>query len=405
MRRRNKYLYQLILTGAVLVIVPTIFFFAFFLKRSFEEINAVNIDYYENMCETFGGAFTEKITEAKSNVLNFATKSWDGTYKDKVIYKGTEKMAENPYYYWEAAAEIAEYGKGVGNQSMGVYYYDADFILCDEKKYTVQLMIKNEFGEENGNLQRLENFFSEDVYVRSKMIFAPVYGKDGSYQELLVGFCTFLGEKKEKVLCFYRLKPEDMSFFYQSTKGRSWEKYYVMDSESGELLYGIGEVDTEKDFTELLFSVENQKEKYAPQESYVVHNVKQKLTFVLDVSEDREQNNVFQFYRDMQKYMLYVLLLMIGVAVLAMLFAPFEVDVTAYLKQGENQVTIVMLSGNRNLLGPHHRPEGESYSVGPSTFSNKRGWADNKALPTWTEDYSFVLFGCEWNGGKDVCTN
>lgn len=78
-----------------------------------------------------------------------------------------------------------------------------------------------------------------------------------------------------------------------------------------------------------------------------------------------------------------------------MLFAPFEVEVTKYLKSGENKISIVMLSGNRNLLGPHHRPEGESYSVGPSTFSNKHGWADDKTLPAWTDDYNFVLFGCE----------
>ena len=78
-----------------------------------------------------------------------------------------------------------------------------------------------------------------------------------------------------------------------------------------------------------------------------------------------------------------------------MIFAPFELDVTELLKDGENVVTIVMLSGNRNLLGPHHKPEGESYSVGPDSFSNKIGWTDNKSLPPWTDNYNFVLFGCE----------
>ena len=78
-----------------------------------------------------------------------------------------------------------------------------------------------------------------------------------------------------------------------------------------------------------------------------------------------------------------------------MMFAPFELDVTELLKQDENKVTIVMLSGNRNLLGPHHKPEGESYSVGPSSFSNQIGWTDDKTLPPWTDYYNFVLFGCD----------
>ena len=77
------------------------------------------------------------------------------------------------------------------------------------------------------------------------------------------------------------------------------------------------------------------------------------------------------------------------------MFSPFEVDVTELLKDGENKVTVHLFSGNRNLLGPHHKPEGESYSVGPDTFSNKRGWTDDPSLPTWTDNYNFVLFGVE----------
>ena len=78
-----------------------------------------------------------------------------------------------------------------------------------------------------------------------------------------------------------------------------------------------------------------------------------------------------------------------------MLFSPFVVDVTDYLVDGENEIIINMLSGNRNLLGPHHRPYGESYYVGPDTFSSKNGWSDDPKLPPWTDNYNFVLFGAE----------
>ena len=77
-----------------------------------------------------------------------------------------------------------------------------------------------------------------------------------------------------------------------------------------------------------------------------------------------------------------------------LMFSPFELNITEQLRNGENEVSIQLLSGNRNLFGPHHKPMGENYFVGPSTFSDVRGWTDNDG-PTWTDDYNFVIFGCE----------
>ena len=76
-----------------------------------------------------------------------------------------------------------------------------------------------------------------------------------------------------------------------------------------------------------------------------------------------------------------------------LMFAPHSADITEYLKNGENEIKINLLSGNRNLLGPHHKPQGEIYNVGPSTFTDKHGWADDKSKPAWTDDYGFVKFG------------
>ena len=78
-----------------------------------------------------------------------------------------------------------------------------------------------------------------------------------------------------------------------------------------------------------------------------------------------------------------------------LMFAPFSADISEYIKDGENDLKITLLSGNRNLLGPHHKPQGEIYSVGPSTFTDKYGWADDRSKPAWTDDYSFVRFGGE----------
>ena len=76
-------------------------------------------------------------------------------------------------------------------------------------------------------------------------------------------------------------------------------------------------------------------------------------------------------------------------------FAPFKLNVTKLLNEGENTLEIEFLSGNRNLLGPHHKPCGEVYNVAPATFTNKIGWSVDPNAPIWTDNYSFVLFGAE----------
>lgn len=75
--------------------------------------------------------------------------------------------------------------------------------------------------------------------------------------------------------------------------------------------------------------------------------------------------------------------------------APFRVDVTDWLMDGENTVEIELLTGNRNLLGPHHRPIGESYMVSPNTFTDAPEWWV-ECGPRWRDDYCFVTTGVIW---------
>lgn len=76
------------------------------------------------------------------------------------------------------------------------------------------------------------------------------------------------------------------------------------------------------------------------------------------------------------------------------MWAPYSVDITDFVKAGSNRISIELFSGNRNLLGPHHHIDGELYSVGPSSFTHKPGWADRPGLDNiWREGYCFVRFG------------
>jgi hypothetical protein len=85
-------------------------------------------------------------------------------------------------------------------------------------------------------------------------------------------------------------------------------------------------------------------------------------------------------------------------------WAPFRADLTGLLDSGRNPLELKLYSSNRNLLGPHHHIDGESYRVGPESFSGKWSWAEKEteAFPAtpeersrdyWKKGYSFVTFG------------
>ena len=76
-----------------------------------------------------------------------------------------------------------------------------------------------------------------------------------------------------------------------------------------------------------------------------------------------------------------------------LMWAPYTVDITDYVQEGDNKLTIQLFAGNRNLLGPHHHKQGELYFVGPSSFTDKPGWADGGETDIWRDRYCFVRFG------------
>lgn len=78
-------------------------------------------------------------------------------------------------------------------------------------------------------------------------------------------------------------------------------------------------------------------------------------------------------------------------------FAPYECDVTDYLRDGDNEISVTLYSGLRNTLGPHHLEVGELYVVDPTTFKSYDSVRrDFDGTPIgWTDNYSFVTFGMQ----------
>lgn len=79
------------------------------------------------------------------------------------------------------------------------------------------------------------------------------------------------------------------------------------------------------------------------------------------------------------------------------LWAPYQVDITEFVIDGTNKITLELYGSNRNLLGPHHHIDGELYRVGPMSFSGKRSWVDGdrKDSNIWSDSYCFVRFGLD----------
>ena len=79
---------------------------------------------------------------------------------------------------------------------------------------------------------------------------------------------------------------------------------------------------------------------------------------------------------------------------------PFTVDLTELLSDGENEAELILHGTNRNLLGAHHHIQGEDLMISEDSFKGIKGGVDDffhyemDGPDTWTDDYSFVPFGC-----------
>ena len=81
---------------------------------------------------------------------------------------------------------------------------------------------------------------------------------------------------------------------------------------------------------------------------------------------------------------------------------PRRVPVGGLLRRGRNLVAVTLTTSLRNMLGPHHNKEGESYWVHPGSFAGTMGWHGHGVgfSGAYREDYNVVDFGL----GGDMVT-
>ena len=69
-------------------------------------------------------------------------------------------------------------------------------------------------------------------------------------------------------------------------------------------------------------------------------------------------------------------------------------DLSGYLREGENEIEIEIKNAYRNLLGPHHYSDPEPMGVSPRHFSFEGRWNNGKCI-NFRDRYSFVKFGID----------
>lgn len=72
------------------------------------------------------------------------------------------------------------------------------------------------------------------------------------------------------------------------------------------------------------------------------------------------------------------------------LWNPTEMDLTPYLQKGENVIRLTVYNNLRNMMGPHHLQEGETYFAAPSSFFKEPCVWNKNPESAWNEAYCFV---------------
>lgn len=312
--KKFRYLFQLVYTSILLVIVPILLFYCVVWNRSYEEVKLLNLEYYNHSLSTFMANYTDAIENFKSNAITFSVNSRDSQWELSVFYHGTPLMEKYAYYYGEAISRLRTYGEKNGYELLGVYYYDKDVLLIEDGKYTADTYLQNvlQIHQEEKN----QDFFSKDKYKYNRILLAPIYDSEGKCEKFLLGMCTILGKAREKAILFCQLDYEDVEMSYFSSSGRQRENYFVIDRENKRLLFSVGATQEEYLFVKQMIedgslnTVDTVSEN-GSQKFYIKNHDAMDLTFLVDITGDLVQNRISGLHTSVKFFFVYIILIML----------------------------------------------------------------------------------------------
>lgn len=334
--RKFKYLYQLVYTSFLLVIIPILLFYLLVWNRSYKEIKNMNTEYYNYSLSTFMDRFTVAVDNFKSEVIAFSVKSKSEQDGLSAFYYGTPIMQQYAYYYGEASLKLRTYGKEKGYDDFGVYYYDEDVLLINGSKYTVDQYLSNVLRINKDDLKLFEDFYSKERYFYNQIMYVPICDGEGKAEKFLLGVCTNLGQNREEVIMFCQIDYEHTGMSYISSSGKGRENYYVIDNTTERILFSVGATKDEYLFLKkalvkgVLQSGEHLQEKKL-QGFFLKNHGTMNLTFAVDTTGDKVQNSVVSLYESVKMLFLYITIMML-ILVVMVIYINYK-PVTSLLKE------------------------------------------------------------------------
>lgn len=306
--RKYKYLYQLMLTSLVLVIIPVLFFYSVVWKRAIREVDYISNEYHINTLNYFWGYFTNEVADFRNKALEFSLKTRTSNQTDvAVFYQGTSLMKTNAYYYSEAAESISSFGTEIGFSNVGIYYYEKDILLAGHAKYSLDRYLQDKLELSDYGKQNAMDFFEAEMFENGRIVLVPLHDEDSVSEKCLVGVDTLIGKNKEKALIFYQLNSKN-DYYLNLALQSVQSKYYIIDRKTSRLIWSVGASKEECDeITESLqLEALNENAGY-----YLKENENMDAYFILDVSEDSIQNKVADLYDNVRMFFAYILCVML----------------------------------------------------------------------------------------------
>ena len=293
--KKRSYLYRLVAIIIISLFFPIVFFFNYFWKKSFEEMEKSNEIYYENLVGTFMNSFHEKTEDFKKHVISVVAKSKD---PKSVLWNGGE-LLKNEYWRHDAVNNEQYDYFNYGSAQCAIYYYDLDLLLFRGSTMNSQQYIKTILNMD-AEVYGIWDCFDVEKYVTDKIVLAYAKG------EMLVGYCTSLGKNRDKVMIFYLL---DASSYWEVGNllyGSDDVVFYILDKNTDQIYLKLGErTNTLTDWNQVSEKTTVYRSVYRIDDSYLP------LSFALSISDNSLQSNIVDFYHDMRVIIAVVALLLL----------------------------------------------------------------------------------------------
>lgn len=240
-----------------------------------------------------------------------------------------------------------------------------------------------------------------DIFVNDKKVEYKDEGWyiDTAFKKTDISSFVKTGINKIRLSCDFAQSEEVYKTFEASFKSSSMQNKLSYDTEI-EPIYLMGDfgVYTEDKITVLeekdAFKIDGNFYIDKPQREITLKNIEKQgyLFFAgkITVEKELELEDVNYILKMKNKGINSVKVNVNGNDVSKLIFAPFEADISQYLKKGKNKIQLTITNNLRNMLGPHHFVTGTlNYVAPPNFFKETSVWYD-KTENDWNEEYCFI---------------